>query len=177
MCVSAIFSIITVALSFIPGKGKALYQVLTSLSGIAGFVTWGGICLAHYRFRKAFKVQGVSLDILPFHAPWHPFGDLFDMIACCVLSLITGYSYFIPPIDSDQIVGIVGNYAGLVICAIGYVISKWWLKAKLVPLEDIDLFTGRADDLEELKEMANQKREITGPWYIQIWKRILIVFT
>ncbi|KAI8333775.1 amino acid permease/ SLC12A domain-containing protein, partial [Blakeslea trispora] len=41
ICTTAV-CLVTFATSFIPGK--ALFIVLTDLSGIAGFVTWGGIC-------------------------------------------------------------------------------------------------------------------------------------
>lgn len=104
-------------------------------------------------------------------APFHPFGDIFDMIACIVIALITGYSYFIPPVDP---VGIIGNYLGLVLCAVGYAITKWWTGAKLVPLEEIDLDTGVADysHLKEQEEVA-----ATGPWYKKVCKKAVAIFT
>lgn len=170
LCTAAV-SCVTFITSFIPGQGKSLYLVVVSLSGVAGFVTWFGIAVAHYRFRKAFKVQGRSLDVLPMRTVCHPFGDIFNMIACPALALISGYSYFYNPPDP---VGIVGNYAGLVFCAVGYMATKVYTNSKVVPLEDIDLDTGAAKyaDDEEL-----EKPDITGPWYRRLWKRMLIVFT
>ncbi|KAI9489403.1 amino acid permease/ SLC12A domain-containing protein [Zychaea mexicana] len=170
---TALVSLVTFVTSVIPGK--ALYQVLVSLSGIAGFVTWGSICLAHFRFRQAFKAQGRSLDILPFKAIWHPFGDIFDMFACVVCSLITGYSYFYPP----DAVGLVGNYAGLVMCAVGFGFAKWWTRSKMVPLTEIDLDTGVSELVTEkhLRDEMLEERAITGTWSQRIWKRIVIVFT
>ncbi|KAI8146766.1 lysine-specific permease [Fennellomyces sp. T-0311] len=165
---TALVSLVTFVTSVIPGK--ALYQVCVSLSGIAGFVTWGSICLAHYRFRAAFKAQGKSLDILPFKAPLHPFGDIFDVFACCVCSLITGYSYFVPA----DAVGLVGNYAGLILCFIGWVIAKWYTKCKMVPLTEIDLDTGVS---ELVLNRPMEKEEFVGPWYQKVWKRIVVIFT
>ncbi|KAI9315555.1 amino acid permease/ SLC12A domain-containing protein [Dichotomocladium elegans] len=167
ICTAAV-SVITFITSLIPGK--ALYSVLTSLSGVAGFVTWAGICLAHYRFRKAFKIQGRDLSILPMRAPLHPFGDLFDMVACIVISIITGYSYFVPA----DAVGLVGNYAGLILCAIGWAITKWWTKSKMVPLAEIDLDTGVSDQIGKQQE---QDPTTLGPWHRRIWKRAVAIFT
>ncbi|RCH86207.1 hypothetical protein CU098_006344, partial [Rhizopus stolonifer] len=155
--------LITFATSFIPGK--ALFLVLTNLSGVAGFVTWGGICFAHYRFRKALKHQGRLTSDLPITTPFHPFGDIFGMVACTVIALIAGYSYFVPA----DAVGLIGNYGGLIVCAILYITLKLWTKSKMIPIDQIDLDTGRAD-FSNIKE--DSESEITGPWYKRIFKRI-----
>ncbi|CAO3667116.1 unnamed protein product [Rhizopus stolonifer] len=164
---TALVCLVTFATSFIPGK--ALFLVLTDLSGVAGFVTWGGICFAHYRFRKAMKIQNRNIDDLPIHTPFHPFGDIFGMVACTVISLIAGYSYFVPA----DTVGLIGNYAGLILCVLGFIITKLWTRSKMIPLDLIDLDTGRADPIftEEDRE------EITGPWYVRFWKRFVNILT
>jgi lysine-specific permease len=160
---------VTFATSFIPGK--ALFLVLTSLSGIAGFVTWGGICFAHYRFRKAMKYQGRSLEDLPIMAPFHPFGDIFGMVACVVISLIAGYSYFVPA----DAVGLIGNYGGLIVCALLFIILKIRTRSKMIPIDQIDLDTGRAD-ISQYAD-TDDTEDITGPWYKKAWKRFVIVVT
>lgn len=169
MICTALVSLVTFATSFIPGK--ALFIVLTSLSGVAGFVTWGGICFAHYRFRKALKYQGRSLDELPIKAPFHPFGDIFGMIACWVIALIAGYSYFVP---ADP-VGLIGNYGGLIVCAILYIVLKIRTKSKMIPIDQIDIDTGRADISQYVD--SEDTAEITGPWYKRAWRRFVIIFT
>lgn len=170
MICTALVSLVTFATSFIPGK--ALFLVLTKLSGVAGFVTWGGICFAHYRFRKAMKHQGRSINDLPIKAPFHPFGDIFGMIACVVIALMSGYSYFVPA----DAVGLIGNYAGLIVCGILFIVLKFWTKSKMIPIDQIDIDTGRADFSEYLNK-EDEKNQITGPWYVRAWKRFLIVVT
>ncbi|CDS13527.1 hypothetical protein LRAMOSA05703 [Lichtheimia ramosa] len=165
---SALVSIVTFVTSLIPGK--ALYSVLTSLSGVAGFVTWSGIALSHYRFRKAFKAQNKDYSVIPIRAPLHPFGDLFVMIACCVIALMTGYSYFYPP----DAVGLVGNYAGIIMCAIGWAITKWWTKSKMIPPAEIDVDTGVSTQIGNYEE---EKPDITGNIFQRTWKRLVIIFT
>ncbi|KAI8577048.1 hypothetical protein K450DRAFT_282982 [Umbelopsis ramanniana AG] len=150
LCASAAVSLVSFLTTFIPGN--ALFLCLSTISGVAGFITWGSISLARYRMRKAFIVQGRSLSDLPYVAPGFPYFDIFSIFACGVLALLGGWSSFSPP---DPI-GLVGNYAGLVIAFFGFVITKWWTKSKVVRLCDIDLDTGRtqhvAQEIEEEKE-------------------------
>ena len=49
-------------------KGPVVFDWLLAISGLAALFTWGSICLAHIRFRKAWKYHGHTLDELPFKA-------------------------------------------------------------------------------------------------------------
>lgn len=167
---TALVCLVTFATSFIPGK--ALFIVLTDLSGVAGFVTWGGICLAHFRFRKALKRQGRGVEELPITTPLHPFGDIFGMIACTVIALMAGYASFIPPVDP---VGIIGNYGGLVCVALLFLILRFWTKSRFIPIDEIDIDTGRAD-YSQFKDEDNNS--YTGlPFYKKAWKKFVYIVT
>jgi amino acid transporter len=48
--------------------GVTAFNWLVSLSGLAALFTWGSICLAHIRFRAAWKYHGHTVDELPFQA-------------------------------------------------------------------------------------------------------------
>lgn len=174
MTLTAFIGLITFATSFIPGK--ALFVVLTDLSGVAGFVTWGGICLSHYRFRKALKYQGRSIAQLPITTPFHPFGDIFGMIACVVIALIAGYSYFVP---ADP-VGLIGNYGGLIAVAILYIILKLRTKSKLIPISEIDIDSGRADyDTYEMEnsDYGDDTSSVIGLGWKRTLKKIISIVT
>lgn len=41
---------------------------MLSLAGLSNFFTWGSICAAHLRFRRAWSVQGRSINELPYRA-------------------------------------------------------------------------------------------------------------
>lgn len=168
MTLTGIIGLVTFATSFIPGK--ALFIVLTDLSGIAGFVTWGGICLAHYRFRKALKYHGRSVAQLPIKAPFHPFGDIFGMIACVVIALMAGYSYFVP---ADP-VGLIGNYGGLIAVAILFIVLKIYTKSKLIPISEIDVDSGRAEYEAFNKE---EDKVIEGPRWKRALKQVVHIVT
>lgn len=48
--------------------GDVVFSWLSALSGLAALFTWGSICYAHIRFRKAWLHQGHTLDEIPFKA-------------------------------------------------------------------------------------------------------------
>ncbi len=48
--------------------GTAVFDWLLALSGLSTLFTWLSICVTHLRFRRAWKVQGHSVDELPFKA-------------------------------------------------------------------------------------------------------------
>jgi amino acid transporter len=48
--------------------GEVVFGWLLQLSGLAALFTWGSICLAHIRFRKAWAHNGHTLDEIPFKA-------------------------------------------------------------------------------------------------------------
>lgn len=108
-------------------------------------------------------VQGKDLNQLPYIAPGHPYMNILSMVACIVIILISGWSYFVP---ADAI-GLIGSYGGALIALGGYLVLKFWTKSKLVPLDQIDLDTGvRYFTLEELAAEKEQDRQIT------LWQKI-----
>jgi len=51
-----------------PDIGDQVFNWLLALSGLSTLFTWLAICLSHIRFRRAWRVQGHSLEELPFTA-------------------------------------------------------------------------------------------------------------
>lgn len=59
--------------------GEIVFGWLLSLSGLAALFTWGSICLAHIRFRQAWKYHGHTLDDLPFRSPMGIYGSIVGL--------------------------------------------------------------------------------------------------
>lgn len=55
--------------------GPVVFDWLIALSGLAALFTWGSICLAHIRFRKAWAYHGHTLDEIPFKAVGGVYGS------------------------------------------------------------------------------------------------------
>lgn len=71
--------------------GEMVFNWLLALSGLAALFTWGSICLAHIRFRKAWAYHGHTLDEIPFQAIGGVYGSWVGLILC-VLVLIASVS-------------------------------------------------------------------------------------
>lgn len=59
--------------------GTTVFSWLLALSGLSYFFVWGSICLAHIRFRLAWKAQGHTLKELPFQAGFGVAGSYLGM--------------------------------------------------------------------------------------------------
>lgn len=61
-------------------SGPVVFDWLLALSGLAALFTWGSICLAHIRFRAAWKLQGHTLDEIPFQAVFGVWGSWVGLL-------------------------------------------------------------------------------------------------
>ncbi|KAB8252817.1 amino acid permease-domain-containing protein [Aspergillus flavus] len=157
--VALIFSNIFTCIVFLTLSSSAgrIYSALITLAGVATFVVWAVICIAHIRFRKAMVVQGDDPSRLPFRAALYPYGTYFALGATIFLVFFQGYTAFLNPFSVDDF---IINYILLpvfVMLVVGY---KIWNKTKIVKLEEMDIWTGRRvaviDETETGKEHATQ---------------------
>jgi len=67
---AVLFILVFGALAYVnlDAQGPVVFDWLLALSGLAALFTWGSICFAHIRFRKAWAYHGRSLDEIPFKA-------------------------------------------------------------------------------------------------------------
>jgi len=115
---------------------QTIYLWLLNLSGMAGFVTWLGIAISHYRFRKGFLKQGYRLEQLPYRAKWFPFGPILAAILCTVVTLGQNYQAFL----GNQIdwVGAAATYIGLPLFFVAWIGYMFVRKSRLVRYEEMD---------------------------------------
>lgn len=114
---------------------------LLNASGLSGFIAWVGIAISHYRFRKAYLLQGHDINLLPYKARFYPFGPLFALIVCIIV--IVGQNYTAFSLDSIDWYGVAVSYIGIplfIALWLGYKIKH---KTKIVPLEECDVETHR----------------------------------
>lgn len=92
------------------GGGK-VYVWLISASGLSGFITWFGIALCHYRFRKNYIRQGGAINDLPYRAKLFPFGPIFALLLCVLVIVGQDFQDLLKaPIDWQ---GMIITYLGL----------------------------------------------------------------
>ena len=115
------------------GEGQA-YVWLINASGLAGFIVWMGIAWSHYRFRRAYVLQGGDPKNLTYRARFFPIGPVVALIMCAVVILGQGYSL----ITSGEVnaLGLLSSYLGLP------VFLALWLGHKVVTKDKpVDLLT------------------------------------
>lgn len=119
-----------------------VYTWLLNASGMCGFITWVGIAISHYRFRRAFIKQGHSLDELPYRARWFPFGPLFAFVLC--LFVIIGQSLSTIENGTVDWLGFIATYLSVPLFLILWFGYKRVKGTKVVPLDQCDV-SGRDD--------------------------------
>ncbi|KAE8324910.1 amino acid permease-domain-containing protein [Aspergillus sergii] len=77
-------------------SGEIVFAWLQALSCLAALFTWGSICLAHIRFRNAWKFHGHTLDEIPFKAVGGVYGSWLGL-SLVILVLIAQFFVAIAP--------------------------------------------------------------------------------
>ncbi|CAO1625365.1 unnamed protein product [Parajaminaea phylloscopi] len=125
-----------------------VFNWLLSISGISQFLVWGGICLAHVRFRAAWKAQNMPDDELPWRSPLGVWGSWFGFLFNAIL-LIFEFYIAVWPIGFAEMSpqGRASNFFQVylaaiivIVCYIGFKVAR---PSKLLRATEIDLSTGR----------------------------------
>lgn len=66
-------------------SGPVVFDWLLALGGLAATFSWGSICLAHIRFRKAWAFHGHTLDEIPFQAIGGVYGSWLGLLLCFIV--------------------------------------------------------------------------------------------
>ncbi|CAK7211455.1 Amino-acid permease inda1 [Sporothrix curviconia] len=132
--------------------GSTVFDWLLALSGLAALFTWGSICLAHIRFRSAWKYHGHTLDEIPFQAIGGVYGSYLGL-ALNIIVLLAQLFTAIAPVG-----GGVNDASGFFqsFLAFPLVIAFWiggyiWKRRGWLRTSQIDVDTGRRElDWEEI---------------------------
>ncbi|WP_251029142.1 MULTISPECIES: amino acid permease [unclassified Bacillus (in: firmicutes)] len=117
------------------GEGT-IYTWLLNAAGLSGFLSWLGISITHYRFRKAYIAQGRDLKDLPYVSKWYPFGPILATLLCVTAILGQNYSAFFGP-EIDWY-GILISYIGLPLFFLAFLGYKIVKRTKMTPLQEAD---------------------------------------
>ncbi|KAF7960470.1 hypothetical protein EAE96_000150 [Botrytis aclada] len=155
-----------------PDTSSTALNWLYSLSGLSSLFTWGSICLAHIRFRAAWKAQGHTLDELAFTSQVGIIGSWIGFLLNCLV-LVAQFWTAIWPIGyaSMSQTDIAKNFflaylAAPVVLAF-YIPYKIWYKTPFMKIMDMDLDTGKRD--LDTPALIEQDRLEKASW--PAWKR------
>lgn len=120
---------------------KTVYTWLLNASGMCGFIVWLGIAVSHYRFRKAFVLQGGDLNSLPYRAKWFPFGPLFAFTLCLIITLGQNYQAFVG--EHVDWAGLVATYITIPLFLAIWLGYRFKNKTRFIRYEDMDIRSAR----------------------------------
>ncbi|TPX13399.1 uncharacterized protein E0L32_006129 [Thyridium curvatum] len=127
-------------------NGPEVFDWLQALSGLAALFTWGSICLAHIRFRSAWKYHGHTLDELPFRAIFGVWGSWVGLILCVLVLLASLFTAIAPAAGGvNDAKGFFKQYLALPVVIFFYICGYIWKRQGWVKIADIDVDTGRRE--------------------------------
>lgn len=158
-------------------KQKDAFMWMMAISGLSSIFTWGSICLAHIRFRRGWKVQGHSLDELPYRSQAGVVGSWIGFIFNCLV-LVAQFWVGFAPIDYGTMSARakVENFFSLYLAApvviLFYLCYKIWFRTPFIRAKDMDLVTGRRE--LDIQHLLAEERAEQAAW--PTWKKVYKLF-
>jgi amino acid transporter len=153
--------------------GEVVFNWFSALSGLAALFTWGSICLAHIRFRKAWAYHGHTLDEIPFKAAggvWGSWLGLFIIFIVLAAQFYTAVSPLglAPGKKTGTAEDFFAAYLALFVVAAFWIVGYFWKRQGWLRTAQMDVDTDR----RELDwDLINKERAEIATW--PTWKRLL----
>jgi amino acid transporter len=149
--------------------GPLVFEWLQALSGLAALFTWGSICLAHIRFRKAWAYHGHTVDEIPFKAVGGIYGS---MIGLFIIFLVLAAQFYtaVSPLGENlgDAEGFFKAYLALPVVLFFWASGAVWKRKAWLRTKDMDVDTGRRElDWDYIN--AERAAYASMPW----WRKCL----
>lgn len=158
-------------------KQQEAFNWMLALSGLSSIFTWSSICAAHIRFRRAWKLQGHSLDELAFRSAVGTVGSwiglTFNMLVL-VAQFWTGFAPvgFESMSARDRVTSFFQAYLAAPVVLLMYILYKLIFKTKVLASRDMDLFTGKREFNVRILVAEEKADRLNWP----TWKRFYKFF-
>ncbi|KAH8929967.1 amino acid permease [Atractiella rhizophila] len=129
------------------GKAGEVFGWFANMTSVAGLLTWLGIFVTFIRWHQACKLQGFSRKALPFKAPFQPYLTYYGLFMVTLIIFFNGWAVFIH--GHWDTATFVTSYIPVVLFVVLYVAYRLWNRTSFIALQDIDLYTGSRDIVEE----------------------------
>jgi amino acid transporter len=165
---------IQIAYINIADVGSAVFDWLLALSGLSTLFTWLAICITHIRFRQAWKVQGHSVEELPFTALGGIWGSIIGA-TLIVLVLIAQFYIAVWPLGETPTGTAAAEAFFLSYLAAPILIGFWivgyaWKRTLPKRASEIDLDTGRKSWLTVEEMRAYRAERASAPLRVRIYR-------
>lgn len=159
-------------------KQRDVFTWMMAISGLSSIFTWGSICMAHIRFRRGWKVQGHTLEELPFPSQAGVVGSYVG-VAINALVLVAQFWTGVDPVDLDdhntpaaRAKSWFSVYMAAPIVLLFYFPYKFWFRTKIIGTGTMDLTTGRRD--LDISHLIAEERAEWASW--PLWKKVIRFF-
>ena len=148
------------------------FNWMIALSGLSSIFTWGSICLAHIRFRRAWALQGHSLNELAFTSQPGVLGSWVGLLLNVLVLIAQFWTGFAPVgyggmSSSARVTVFFESYLAAPIVLVCYVGFKWWYRTPVMRALDMDLRTGRREiDVQAALEEEREERRGWPKWKV-----------
>ncbi|CAK7232797.1 hypothetical protein SCUCBS95973_008378 [Sporothrix curviconia] len=150
VAVTAVFGLL--AYMTCSSTASNVFHWLSGIVAMSYLLTWTCLCVDYTRFRRACLAQGIERTSLPFRGRFQPYTAWFGIVFFCIVLLFNGFAVFTHGNWDAQ--DFVSAYVGLPIFSGFYVFWKV-VKTKVVPLDEMDLYTGRV--MGDERDFPDQK--------------------
>jgi len=161
----------------VSASGSDVFDWLLALSGLSTLFTWLSINLCHIRFRRAWKVQGHSVDELPFKAMGGVYGSYFGCVLIILVLIAQFYTALFPiggmsPDAGEAVQTFFKAYLAFPVVLIFWAGGYLWKRELPKRAHEIDLDTGRKSWLtaEQMNEYRAERRN--APFHIRLYRML-----
>lgn len=145
-----IFCLISI-MTYSAGAANA-YGYIVNIAGVSAFIVWTSVSIIHLRFRKGWYAHGYTNKDLPYCAPFFPWSNYIAIIIGIVLTLVQGWSVFVP----FDVGTFIDAYILLPLFFIVWFAYDLYFKSWIVKIGDFDFKTGRRPDMDEIVDVENK---------------------
>ncbi|KZP23307.1 amino acid permease [Athelia psychrophila] len=121
------------------GSGK-VFGWFSTMTAIAGLMTWFGISITYIRFYHGFKLQGLDRSKLPYASPLQPYAAYYAATASWLVCLFSGWQVFLK--GRWDTATFVTNYMAFALFPVLYIVWKIKTRAPIVHTADMDFVSG-----------------------------------
>ncbi|KAK7223258.1 hypothetical protein V2G26_011261 [Clonostachys chloroleuca] len=150
---------------------SVVFGWFVNITTVAGLIGWVVIEVTYLRFYAGLKAQGYSRNDIPYRSPFQPYTAWATLVLVLCVIIFSGFDVFVK--GHFTIDGFLTCYLNIAIFTVLYLFFKFFLKSKVVPLQEIDFeseFQAMRQEAERLE--AEHFEEKKKP----LWRRILNSF-
>jgi len=144
-------------------SGANVFGWFSNLVSLFTLFGWGMICLSHIRMRHAWKLQGRSVDDLPWKTWTWPWGAYWG-VAWCAILIIAEFYLSIWPLGADPSAkNFFANYVSVVVFVVIWGGAKLYYRGRFwVDCSTIDLDSGRRFYAEDPVDATKKRNKFTA---------------